>query len=200
MQTVTGLYDNYDDARTVISKLEEAGISSFDITIIVRADEASETSSAEGAATGAGVGALAGGAGGLLAGLGILAVPGVGPVVAAGWLVSTITGAAVGAVAGGAAGGIIGTFTDAGVDKDEAHVYAEGIRRGSTLVSVRVDEDQVAIARSIIKDDTAADLEARRAMYREEGWRGFDETNPAFTDEEVARERRRLREYRQQMP
>jgi hypothetical protein len=45
-----------------------------------------------------------------------------------------------------------------------------------------------------------SDLEARRAVYREEGWQGFDETNPALTDEEVAKERRRLREYRQQMP
>jgi hypothetical protein len=200
MQTVTGLYDNYDDARTIVNKLEDAGISSSDITIVGRAEEASEPNAEEGVATGVGVGAVAGGAGGLIAGLGILAIPGLGPVVAAGWLVSTIVGAAAGAIAGGAAVGIIGSLIGAGVEKDEAHVYAEGIRRGSTLVSVRVDEDKVAIVRSIIKDDTLSDLEARRAVYREEGWQGFDETNPALTDEEVARERRRLREYRQQMP
>jgi hypothetical protein len=200
MQTVTGLYDNYDDARTIVNKLEDAGISSSDITIIGRAEEASEPNAEEGVATGVGVGAVAGGAGGLLAGLGILAIPGLGPVVAAGWLVTTIVGAAAGAIAGGAAVGIIGSLIGAGVEKDEAHVYAEGIRRGSTLVSVRVDADNVAIVRSIIKDDTLSDLEARRAVYREEGWQGFDETNPALTDEEVARERRRLREYRQQMP
>jgi hypothetical protein len=200
MQTVTGLYDNYDDARTIVNKLEDAGISSSDITIIGRAEEASEPNAEEGVATGVGVGAVAGGAGGLLAGLGILTIPGLGPVVAAGWLVTTIVGAAAGAIAGGAAVGIIGSLIGAGVEKDEAHVYAEGIRRGSTLVSVRVDADNVAIVRSIIKDDTLSDLEARRAVYREEGWQGFDETNPALTDEEVARERRRLREYRQQMP
>jgi len=142
MQTVTGLYDNYDDARTVVSELEDEGISSSDISIVGRKGETNETYAAEGAATGAGVGAVVGGAGGLLAGLGMLAIPGVGPVVAAGWLAATVAGAAAGAVAGGAAGGIIGSLTSAGVDEDDAHVYAEGVRRGSTLVSVRVDDDQ----------------------------------------------------------
>lgn len=200
MHTVTGLYDSYDDARTVVNDLENAGISSTNISIVGRASETGETYAAEAAAVGASVGALAGGAGGLLAGLGMLAIPGVGPVVAAGWLVATAAGAAAGAIAGGAAGGIIGSLTDAGVDENQAHVYAEGIRRGSTLVSVRVDEAQEAIARSIIKDDTSADLDARRAMYREEGWERFDETSSGYTDEEVAKERKRLREYRQQMP
>lgn len=200
MQTLSGLYDNYGDARAVVRELEDAGILSANISFVGRGAVANETNAAQGAAAGAGVGAVAGGTGGLLAGLGMIAIPGVGPVVAAGWLLATIAGAAAGAVAGGAAGGVIGSLTDAGVDEDEAHVYVEGIRRGSTLVSVRVDEDQAAIARSIIKDDTFADFEARRAMYHEEGWQGFDETNPVFTEEEVARERQRLREYRQQMP
>ena len=75
---------------------------------------------------------------------------------------------AAGAVAGGAAGGIIGSLTDAGVDEDKAHVYAEGIRRGSTLVSVRVDNDQADVARSVINDSSPVELSARRAMYRGE--------------------------------
>jgi hypothetical protein len=64
-----------------------------------------------------------GGAVGLLAGLGLLAIPGIGPVVAAGWLVSTAAGAA----AGGATGGLIGALTQAGVSEEDAHVYAEGV-------------------------------------------------------------------------
>ncbi|ATU94587.1 general stress protein [Phyllobacterium zundukense] len=200
MQTITGLYDNYDDARAVVNTLEDAGISSANISIVGRDSKTGETYAGEGAATGAGLGAVVGGAGGLLAGLGMLAIPGVGPVVAAGWLVSTVAGAAAGAVAGGAAGGIIGSLTDTGVDEDQAHVYAEGLRRGSTLVSVRVDEDQADLARAIINESTPVDIEARRAMYREEGWERFDETSPGFTDDEVAKERKRLREYRQQMP
>jgi hypothetical protein len=200
MQTVTGLFDNYDYARAVVHALEDAGISASNITIISRDGGMGETYAAEGAATGAGVGAVVGGAGGLLAGLGILAIPGVGPVVAAGWLVATAAGAAAGAVAGGAAGGIIGSLTDAGVDEDDAHVYVEGIRRGGALVSVRVEDDQAGIARAIINENSPVDLDARRAMYSEEGWKRFDETSPEFTDEEVARERQRLREFRQQMP
>ncbi|UXN58328.1 general stress protein [Phyllobacterium zundukense] len=199
MQTVTALYDNYDDARAVVSELEDAGIDSSDITIVGRG-AVKETHAGEGAAAGAGVGAVVGGAGGLLAGLGMLAIPGVGPVVAAGWLAATAAGAAAGAVAGGAAGGIIGSLTDAGVDEDEAHVYAEGIRRGSTLVSVRVEVDQAVTAQSIIRDSSPVDIDARRAVYRDDGWSRFDEASPALTDEEVARERERLRNYRQQMP
>ncbi len=168
MQTISGLYDNHGDARTVVNALEDAGISSSDISIVGRDSDANETYAGEGAATGAGVGAVVGGASGLLAGLGILAIPGVGPVVAAGWLVATVVGVAAGAVAGGAAGGIIGSLTEAGVDEDKAHVYAEGIRRGSTLVSVRVDNDQADVARSIINDSSPVEPSARRGMYREE--------------------------------
>ena len=194
MQTVTGLYDNYDDARTVVSELEDEGISSSDISIVGRKGETNETYAAEGAATGAGVGAVVGGAGGLLAGLGMLAIPGVGPVVAAGWLAATVAGAAAGAVAGGAAGGIIGSLTSAGVDADDAHVYAEGVRRGSTLVSVRVEDDQAEVARSVVNNNSPVDVNARRATYREDGWERFDENSPDFT--ELARERDRIREFR----
>lgn len=196
MQTVTGLYDNHEDAKTAVSALEDAGISPSNISIVGRNGEANESNAGEGAATGAGVGAVVGGAGGLLAGLGMLAIPGVGPVVAAGWLVATATGAVAGAVAGGAAGGIIGSMTSAGVDKNDAHVYAEGVRRGSTLVSARVEDHQVDVARSVIDDNSPVDLNARRAMYREEGWQGFDENSPDFTEEELVRERERARDYR----
>ena len=196
MQTVTGLYDNHEDAKTAVNALEDAGISSSDISIVSRSGKTDESNAGEGAATGAGVGAVVGGAGGLLAGLGMLAIPGVGPVVAAGWLVATATGAVAGAVAGGAAGGIIGSMTSAGVDENDAHVYAEGVRRGSTLVSARVEDDQVAIARSVIDDNSPVNLNARRAMYREEGWQGFDENSADFTEEELVRERERARDYR----
>ena len=75
-------------------------------------DAENRTDTEEDAATGAGIGAVVGGAGGLLTGLGIMAIPGVGPVVVAGWLAATAVGAVAGAVAGGAAGGIIGALTD----------------------------------------------------------------------------------------
>jgi uncharacterized membrane protein len=195
MQTITGLYDNHNDARSVVTALEDAGISSSDISIVGRDGDGRETHAGEGAAAGAGVGALVGGTGGLLAGLGMLAIPGVGPVVAAGWLAATAAGAAAGAVAGGAAGGLIGSLTDAGVDEEKAHVYAEGVRRGSTLVSVRVDNDQADVARAIIDERTPVDVDARRSMYRDDGWDKFDEDSPEFTDDEIERERERIRTY-----
>lgn len=72
-----------------------------------------------------------GGTAGLLAGLGLMAIPGVGPVVAAGWLVSTLAGAA----AGGAAGSVVGALTQAGVSKEDADIYVEGLRRGGVRLN-----------------------------------------------------------------
>jgi hypothetical protein len=200
MQTITGLYDNHSEAKTAVSALEDAGISSSDISIVGRDGETGDSNAGEGAAAGAGVGAVVGGTGGLLAGLGMLAIPGVGPVVAAGWLAATAAGAVAGAAAGGAAGGIIGSLTEAGVDEDDAHVYAEGVRRGSTVVSARVEDDQADVARAILSDSNTIDVSERRAMYREEGWERFDENAPEYTDDDVLKERDRLRQTRDLMP
>ena len=178
--TVTGLFDSYDTARRAVSDLEAAGIPDSDISIIsanAAVDEGAEPTT--GTETGAAVGAVLGGGAGLLAGLGMLAIPGLGPVVAAGWLAST----AVGAVAGGAAGGIVGSLTDAGVSERTANVYAEGIRRGGTLLSAKVDDSQAGIARSIIASNNPVDPEARDAAYRNTGWTRFDET--ALPDEKT---------------
>lgn len=128
MKTVTGLFDDYSDASAAVSALEARGVPSDDISIVsnnVDERHAGESNAAEGAGTGAGIGAAVGGVGGLLTGLGIMAIPGVGPVVAAGWLASTAAGAAAGAIAGGAAGGLIGAMTESGVPEEHAHVYAE---------------------------------------------------------------------------
>lgn len=104
MRTVTGLFDDYSDAREAVSDLETAGVPSDDISIVANntGDRYSSDGSnaAEGAGAGAGLGAAGGGVVGLLTGLGLMAIPGVGPVVAAGWLASTAAGAAAGAIAG----------------------------------------------------------------------------------------------------
>src|SRR5207302_4599362 len=138
---------------------------------------------------GAGVGALLGGTGGLLAGLGVMAIPGLGPVVAAGWLAATAVGAVGGAAVGGAAGGIIGALAESGVPEQDAQVYAEGVRRGGTLVTARVDDAAAEAARDIFRRNHAADLAARRVAYRESGWTGFDEAAPAYGRKEVEAER-----------
>src|ERR1700724_4636648 len=118
-QTVTSLYDTYDDAVAAAGALAEAGIPISDISIISNnADNRSERThhaaddtkkgAGIGAAVGAGLGAAVGGIGGLLNGLGVMALPGVGPVVAAGWLAATEGGAAGGAGIARGAGGVGG--------------------------------------------------------------------------------------------
>jgi hypothetical protein len=143
VRVLTALFDEYEAAAQVVDDLEAAGIPHADISIVANrpgSDAAAPPAgraarhpadAADGAGTGATVGTVLGGGAGLLAGLGLLAIPGLGPVIAAGWLVAAVTGAGVGA----AAGGLIGGLTGAGLSEGDAETYAEGVRRGGTLVS-----------------------------------------------------------------
>lgn len=198
MRTITGLYDSYDDAREAVKALEKAGIPSDDISIVTNKAsgvdvEGQGSYAEEGAGTGAGIGAVAGGAGGLLTGLGMMAIPGVGPVVAAGWLAATAAGAVAGAVAGGAVGGIVGAMIKEGVPEDEANFYAEGIRRGGSVVTAKVDESKVSDAQAILNSSRPVDVAARRASYSEQGWTRFDEAAEPYTPQEIEAERQRYR-------
>jgi uncharacterized protein (TIGR02271 family) len=179
-RTITAMFDNYSDAREAVNRLEAAGIAHDRISIVSN-DEAHaqyrDRDDASGAGTGATLGSLIGGGAGLLAGLGLLAIPGLGPVVAAGWLASTALGAGLGA----AAGGLVGALTDAGVDETDAHAYAEGVRRGGTLVTVRADETEAARAEDILDDDGTVDMDERTESWRSEGWTG------SFGDNDTSR-------------
>jgi len=192
-RTLTGLFDNFADAERAVRDLEQAGVPHGDISIVGNDpdrrdlpsyDNGADTTTGNVAAdtqTGAGLGATVGGVGGLLAGLGMLAIPGLGPVVAAGWLASTVAGALGGAVVGGAAGGLVGALTHAGVPENDAHVYAEGVRRGGSLVTAKVDDALIPEASAILANDRSVDVEARRGAYQNEGWNRFDESAPADT-------------------
>jgi hypothetical protein len=194
-RTVTGLYDTYDAAAQTVRDLEAAQIPHGEISMVAHRADTREVSgeSAHGAATGAGTGASAGaalgGGAGLLAGLGMLAIPGVGPVVAAGWLVATAVGAVAGAAAGGATGGLIGSLTSSGVTKEHASFYAEAVRRGGALVTARVDQGLVATTEAIMRRHGRIDPMTREKAYRERGWTEFDENSPPYTPADVARER-----------
>src|SRR5690606_17350696 len=122
---------------------------------------------------------------GLLAGLGTLAIPGIGPVIAGGWLLATAIGALGGAAVGGAAGGLLGALANAGVPEEEAHVYAEGVRRGGTLVSVRADDSRADTVGAILTNAAGVDLDRRRDDYLAEGWTGFDEEAAAYSEEQI---------------
>jgi len=188
MRTITALFDTYDHAASAVRAIRDAGIPSADISMIannVAGELDADSHAEEGAAAGAGVGAVAGGGAGLLAGLGAVAIPGIGPVIAGGWLLATAVGALAGAAVGGAAGGLLGALANAGVPEEEAHVYAEGVRRGGTLVSVRADDTRADSVAAILSHAEGVDIDARKADYIAEGWRGFDEEAPAYSEEQI---------------
>jgi hypothetical protein len=188
MKTVNRAYDSYAQAREAVRAVEAAGIPSSEVSVVanryVSADHA-DVDEVSDAAKGAGIGAALGGGAGLLAGLGLLAIPGLGPVVAAGWLASTAAGAAAGA----AAGGIVGALVDAGESRENAHVYSEAVRRGATLVTVRVPDDQAGRVETLLERYRPIDPAARGAEYRSSGWREFDPSAPPYrpSDAEVGR-------------
>jgi hypothetical protein len=194
-RTVAGLYDNYDAAARTVRDLEAAAIPHSDISMVAHRADADDVphdkthDAATGAGTGASAGAAVGGGVGLLAGLGMLAIPGVGPVVAAGWLIATAVGAIAGAAAGGVTGGLIGSLTSAGVTEEQANFYAEGVRRGGSLVTARVDEGLVATATDIMRRHGRINPATREKAYRDAGWTKFDEKSAPFNSMEIARER-----------
>jgi hypothetical protein len=122
-----------------------------------------------------------------------MAIPGVGPVVAAGWLAATAAGATAGAVAGGAVGGIIGGLTSSGVPERDAHFYAEGVRRGGTLVTAKVTDAMAPEAEAILKRSNLVNPTARRTAYEQQGWSRFDETLAPYNGEQIEQERLRYR-------
>src|SRR5688572_1271360 len=183
--TITRLYPSHAEAHAVVEALRAADIGDRNISVLAsNADEwhrdkkpatypdkdlDGRDDRAEAAGAGAGVGAAVGGAIGALTGLGIMAIPGVGPIVAAGWLVTTLAGAA----AGGATGGVIGALTQVGASPEEAEVYAESLRRGGAVVSARVDDaDRARVA--AIMDRSSVNIADRSAAYRKAGWTRFD--------------------------
>ena len=180
IQTISGLFDSYEHAKQAVRLLDEAGIHSADISLVSRAGEEAEAEDVAedatvGATVGGEIGAGLGAAGGLLAGLGIVAIPGLGAVFAVGWLFATAVGAIAGAGVGAAAGSLIAGLTHAGVPEADAHVMAESVRRGGAVVSARVDERHAQAAAAILRHAEGADIASRREAYEREGWRGFDE-------------------------
>lgn len=201
---IAALFDDLASARRVVDELETAGVPLDAVSILaphsgapedevleqdellleereIADEEGHQTPVAIGAEAGAAVGGVAGGAAALLAALGALAIPGLGPIVAAGPLVAALTGLGVGAAGGGVLGGLIGL----GVPDREAHLYAEGVKRGSVLVSAHVTEAQVSAVEALFLRHGAHDLNQREADYRASGWSGFVEATAA----ELATER-----------
>lgn len=191
-KTVIALMDNIGEAQEVVKDLVASGIERDDIgfmanqkdTIPGSADlnESEGGRAASGALAGAGTGAALGGVAGLALALAPLAIPGIGPIVAAGPIAAALTGAGIGAVAGG----LIGGLTRMGVPEEEAHYYAEGVRRGGILVTVAAEtEVQADMAVKVMKRHGAVDIEERATEWKKQGWKGRFDADA--TSEEQAR-------------
>ena len=207
-KTVVALYDSLTDARAALEDLVTAGFERSDISLTANASDRQvgqhfdeqgryvgrtdgadrDTDAGEGAAAGAGIGAAIGGVGGLLVGLGLLTIPGVGPVIAAGPLASTLIGAGV----GGAAGGLLGALSSAGVPEEEAHRYAEGVRRGGTILLVEAADDRAAEAAAIMDRHQAVDMESREASWRERGWERHEIEAAPLDERQLSQEREHI--------
>lgn len=212
--TIVRLFDDASEAIRAAERLEAMGVKHPDISLVANNREGwydekegirrrdrdddhdhDKTKAGEGAADGAGAGGVIGAGAGLLAGLGMLAIPGLGPIVAAGWLASTAAGAAVGALAGGVLGGIVGALTKEGVSKEDAEVYAEGVRRGGALLLIRNADKQRREIEIALDDFESSEAAPRRDYYQNSGWQGYDPDAPELTAAEIEAERARAASY-----
>jgi hypothetical protein len=193
-KTVVGLFDTFSGAQNVIQELVNNGFQRNDISLMAndakgefaKAKEVGGTGSAaaEGAGAGAVGGGVLGGVLGLLVGVGALAIPGIGPVLAAGPLAAALGAAGastlVGAGIGAAAGGVIGALIGAGIPEEDANFYAEGVRRGGSLVIVRAPDDMAQSAYDIMRRYGAVDVDERGAEWRRSGWKRFDPSADSY--------------------
>jgi hypothetical protein len=155
---------SHSQAEAIVDRLKAAGFSNNDISVLFpdkrgTKDFAHEqhTKAPEGAAAGAGTGGILGGAVGWLAGIGALAIPGIGPFIAAGPLMAALSGAAVGAALGGIAGALVGM----GIPEYEAKRYEGKVREGNILISVHADNArEIEKAKTIYHEAGARDISA----------------------------------------
>ena len=169
-ETVVALFPDQTAAERGIQALKAAGFTEPQIGVAVRDRQQQEeitegtgTKAAEGAAAGAMGGGMVGGVIGLLAGVGALVIPGVGPIIAVGTLGSVLTGAGIGA----AAGGLIGALAGMGVPDEDAKHFERGFQEGGVLVTVEAGGDAARARQALILGD--ADLGPAHATMRTSG-------------------------------
>jgi len=161
-KAIIGLVSTQAQAEKIVDDLQRAGFSSNDVSVLFpdkdgTRDFAHEknTKAPEGAITGAGAGGALGGTLGLLAGIGALAIPGLGPFIAAGPIMAALSGAAAGAAVGGITGALVGL----GIPELEAKQYESKIKNGNILLSVHVESsDERGRAKKILEEGGAKDV------------------------------------------
>jgi hypothetical protein len=175
MKTVVGLFDSFAEAQSVVQELESNGFPAGDISLVAQKDVLAES---EGDGTATGTGAAIGAGLGLLAGLAAVTVPGIGIVAAVGPIIAT-------GILGAVAGGLVGSLADAGVPADDAQAYAEGVRRGGTLVTVAARNEDAPRAIQIMDRHNPVNLNERSLTWGSSTIRNGSET--ISHDEAVSR-------------
>ncbi len=185
---IVALYDNLDNAERVVSELRANHFHDEEISLVTQEENLKNeiTLGDEGvdAADKAGAGAVIGGLAGLLAGVIAISIPGIGPLLALGPLAAAIGGAGIGA----AAGGLVGALTSAGIPKNKAQFYAEGVRRGNVLVTVHTADDRADVARDIMNLNHPLDLEQRAGEWQMSNFRQAGKESEPFPREALDRE------------
>jgi hypothetical protein len=201
-RSVIGVFHSMDEAQRAFDDLQSQGFTRDEISFVankastsewtertqreavVKADDKSADVAAD-----AGIGAAVGGVGGLLLSFAGAAVPGIGPVLAAGPIIAALGGAGVGA----AAGGLIGVLVEGGVPEEDAAYYAEGVRRGGILITVIARGERADRAAEILDRHGAVDIDDRVSEWRSRGWTTHDPAAAPLTSDEIRREREYLR-------
>jgi uncharacterized membrane protein len=186
---VVGVFNSVSDAQSAVRDIEAQGISRDNISIVANKNavgydtmDTVDRDKASDVVADAGIGAAIGGVGGLLqSAAGAIAVPVIGPILAAGPIVAALTGAGIGA----AAGGLIGALTESGVPEDEAKYYAEGVRRGDVLVTVTTDNTYADTVSDILDRHNAVDVDDRVQSWKQRGWSGYSSESTPYTEEEL---------------
>jgi hypothetical protein len=188
MKDIVGIFEDRANAEQAVERLVANGFRRDDVSLLTPAhgtDDAAgvKTTDTEQPGMGAALGSVVGAATGASAGMAAVAmVPGVGPVVAAGWAAMALLGMA-GAVGGGIAGQAIENSLSSGLPKDELFLYEDALRKGhSVVIALAADDVQLGLARSILREAGAEDLDTARERwwigvkpedeeYREPGYR-----------------------------
>src|SRR5271169_5462112 len=159
---VFGIYKNSALAERAVDRILAGGFSNNDISVLLPDSQSSKefaheknTKAPEGAATGVTTGGVIGGTLGLLAGIGALAIPGLGPFIAAGPIMASLAGLGV----GGAVGGLIGALVGMGIPEYEAKRYEGRVKDGGVLLSVHCNtSDEIARVKDLLKQSGAEDI------------------------------------------
>jgi hypothetical protein len=193
---IVGVFDSVQDAQEAVRDMEMEGIPRNDISIVANKNatgyenmESSDKSSSDKSSNvvaDAGIGAAIGGVGGLLlSAAGLVTLPVIGPILAAGPIAAALTGAGIGA----AAGGLVGALTESGIPEEDAKNYAEGVRRGDVLVTAKADSTRADRASEIMDNHGAVDVNDRVDNWKQRGWTGYNNSAKPYSADELRKER-----------